>query len=328
MQQTAALPSLGAIRRRSERAADSGGPALDRPVDRSRRFVCETLTPLYYAPIYRELTGAQRLRYNQITGLCFGELIAFFEESFAASVLAALALARQDPDDDLAACLDGFVAEERRHVAYWRRLNRLAEPSWYARRDECVIRLPAAARRALGFLTSRPRTFPAVFWVMLALEERSLDISRRCLRMEPDAAEPSFREAYRHHLRDEARHVQLDRHLIERYYAPLPRRRREWNARLLALLIGRFFLPPTRSAARVVGLLAREFPEIEPRRREITQQLRSVGRDPAYHEMMYSRSTTPRTFALFDRFPEMRRMERVLHSYRYDGFGQSSPVTP
>jgi hypothetical protein len=211
-----ALPSLTAIRRRSERAAKSDGPALGRPVDRSRRFVCETLTPLYYAPVYRELTDAQRLRYNQITGLCFGELIAFFEESFAASVLAALALARRDLDADLAACLDGFVAEERRHVAYWRQLNRLAEPQWYDRRDDAVIRLPATARRALGFLTSRPRTFPVVFWVMLALEERSLDISRRCLRMNPDTAEPQFRAAYRHHLRDETRHVALDRHLIER----------------------------------------------------------------------------------------------------------------
>jgi hypothetical protein len=95
----------------------------------------------------------------------------------------------------------------------------------------------------------------------------------------------------------------------------LSARRRDWNARLFALLIGRFFLPPTRSAARVIGRLTREFPELRPRRREIARQLRLVGRDPAYQAMMYSRSTTPRTFVLFDRFREMRRMKRVLHSY-------------
>src|SRR5687767_13404148 len=68
-------------------------PAFDfsTPIDRSRWFVCPTLTPLYYAPIYHDLEEPHQRRYNQLTALCFSELISFFETTFASSVLAALA---------------------------------------------------------------------------------------------------------------------------------------------------------------------------------------------------------------------------------------------
>ena len=52
-------------------------------VDQRRMFVCPTLTPLYYAAIYRELTAAQRLSYNQLSACSsFNDLILFFERSF------------------------------------------------------------------------------------------------------------------------------------------------------------------------------------------------------------------------------------------------------
>jgi hypothetical protein len=58
-----------------------------------------------------------------------------------------------------------------------------------------------------------------------------------------------------------------------------------------------------------------EFKELQSLRSEIRQQLVRVGDDPAYHEMMYSRKSTPVTFSLFDRFPEFHAMRHVLHSY-------------
>lgn len=39
------------------------------PVDFSRPFVHEAHTQLYYTPLYRDLDGAQRLRYNQLFGI-------------------------------------------------------------------------------------------------------------------------------------------------------------------------------------------------------------------------------------------------------------------
>jgi hypothetical protein len=84
---------------------------------------------------------------------------------------------------------------------------------------------------------------------------------------------------------------------------------------LFRLAIQRFFLPPTRSAQRVILRLIREYAELEPLSSAMLQQLRQVGQNSRYHQMMYSRDSTPITFSLFDSFPEFRTMSRVLHSY-------------
>jgi hypothetical protein len=286
------------------------------PIDRSRWFVCPTLTPLYYAPLYDQLEERHQRRYNQLTALSFSELIGFFETTFAASVLAAMAKSkRHGVDRALADCLEGFIAEERQHTEWWRRLNRLSEPELYAHSDQAIIRLPAAARFLLRQLTNHPFSFPFVYWIMLALEERSLEISRRCMRVPAEQIEPRYLAIYRTHLSHEVRHVQIDWHLIEQFYANRSAALRRFNAMLFRVAIQRFFLLPNRSATRVVERLLTEHPELTPMRAAMRQQLDQVGREPAYHEMMYSRESTPITFSLFDRFPEFHAMSRVLHSY-------------
>jgi P-aminobenzoate N-oxygenase AurF len=323
-------PHRGTIHRRSldglaaRRDSQKTGAAefdFATPIDRTRWFVCPTLTPLYYAPIYNRLESLHQRRYNQITALSFSELIGFFETTFAASVLVALAAARRGAlDRELSECLDGFIAEERQHTEWWRQLNRLSEPDLYAQSDRTIIRLPAAAKWLLRQLTKHPHQFPFVFWVMLALEERSLEISRRCMRMPAEEIEPRYLAIYRTHMAHEVRHVQIDWHLIDRFYARRPAAVRRWNAKLFRAAVRRFFLPPTRSAWRAVQRLAGEFPELASVRSAMKRQLRDVGRDPNYHEMMYSRESTPVTFSLFDRFPEFHSMSRVLHSYRPQPF--------
>jgi P-aminobenzoate N-oxygenase AurF len=301
------------------RKSDDIAPDFDfsTPIDRSRLFVCPTLTPLYYAPIYRQLDESHQRRYNQLAAICFSELIGFFETTFAASVLAALANSRRHGvDRALVDCLEGFLAEERRHTEWWRRMNRLSEPELYANSDQAMIRLPAATRFVLRQLTSHPYLFPMVFWVMLALEERSLEISRRCMRLRVEQIEPRYLAVYRAHLAHEVQHVQIDWHLIERFYAKRSSVMRQLNARLFQAAIRHFFLPPTRSTVRVVSRLVVEHPALAPLSSTMKRQLHQVGHDPAYHEMMYSRKSTPITFELFDCFPEFHAMRRLLHSYQ------------
>jgi hypothetical protein len=55
--------------------------------------------------------------------------------------------------------------------------------------------------------------------------------------------------------------------------------------------------------------------ELKPQLPVMIRQLHEVGDSAEYHEMMYSRKTTPLSFALFDRFEEMHRMQHVLQSY-------------
>ena len=307
--------SRRALERLLERAAgpdDAFELAFRGPIDLARNFVCPTSTPLFYAPVYRQLSESARLRYNQLTAVSFNELIAFFETTFALSVLSALAsgtLHRDAPE--FARGLTQFVAEEQKHTEWWRELSRLSA----AERAQPVFRVPSATRLLLKQVTRRPKAFPVVFWIMLALEERSIDISRRCLRIDPADIEPNYREVYRRHLEHEVGHVYLDCQLIERYYAGRSRVVRSVNARLLRTAVAAFLLPPVRSAARVVKQLIHEFPELLPLRNTILQQLRTVGSQADYHAMMYSRRTTPITFTMLDRFPEMHAMSRVLQCY-------------
>jgi len=175
--------------------------------------------------------------------------------------------------------------------------------------------VPRTTQAFLKQVTCRPRLFPAIFWIMLVLEERSIDISHRCLRMEPADIEPNYREVYRKHLEHEVGHVYLDGQLIDRYYAHRRGWVRRFNARLLRAAVAAFLLPPVRSAARVVQQLVRELPQLAPLQSLMLAQLKEVGARPEYHQMMYSREATPITFNLFDQFPEMHAMSRALKSY-------------
>ena len=175
--------------------------------------------------------------------------------------------------------------------------------------------LSRTAHRVLAAVCASPERFPFVFWVILAQEELSIHAARRCAAMERGRLEPHFAAAYRAHVVDEARHVQLDWHLIERFYAPLPALWRRANAAVLRCLFRQFLVSPRRAAARVVRTLALEHPALEPLLPRMLEELRRLGANRRYQAALYSRRSHPITFALFDRFPEMRRMTRVLSSY-------------
>jgi hypothetical protein len=128
--------------------------------------------------------------------------------------------------------------------------------------------------------------------------------------------EPRYRAVYRAHLSHELRHVEIDWHLIDRYYGCRSQFVRHLNARLFRLAIGRFFLPPTWSAVKVVDRLVLEHRELATLHAAMRRELADVGQELAYQQMMYSRETTPITFALFDRFPEFHAMRRVLRTYQ------------
>jgi hypothetical protein len=287
-------------------------------VDLGRMFVCETVTPLYYCAVYRELPEGARRRYNQLVGLFTNEIVTFFESSFANAVLTALARGRYRPlGREMADELLRFAAEERKHVDLWRRLNRAAAPpGWYREgADYHVLKAPPGVRGAIRFLTRRPVMFPVVLWLMLLQEERSIDISRRCVRAREEL-EPHFVAAYRAHLEEEVRHVQIDWHLIEHYYAGRSAALRRTTAALLRFFVDQFLLVPRRSTIRTIDLLLAEFGELGELRARIIEEVRGLGQNRAFQEMMYSRQTTPIAFSLFDRFEEFRGIGEVMKGYR------------
>src|SRR6185436_9019254 len=217
----------------------------------------------------------QALRLNQLTGLCFNELITFFETTFAPAVLAALR--QRTLPEELAACLRHFLADEVRHSAMFQRLNRLSAPGWYQRGPFRLVAVPRAVRLTAVAIARHADVFPAVLWLMLALEEHSIEVSRRCAAMPPAQLEPHWAAAYRAHLEDEVRHVQVDLHLIERFQGGVGWLR-PLNALVVRLGIERFLLAPSRSGARVVAHLVTEFPELRPRAAEMVRELRRLDR--------------------------------------------------
>ena len=287
------------------------------PIDRSRWFFCETLTPLYYTRVYRELGPKHRLRYNQLTAMMANEIIAFMETEFLVAALTAVQSCdgsrRMAPD--LHAAVLRFRDDERRHADIWQNLNRLSEPEWYASVNRRLMNIPRGALMAARLIARRPVAFPVVFWIQLAQEERSLEISRRCMRVSPEMMEPRYATAYGAHLPDEARHVQIDRHLIDYFYRPRSIAVRQASALLFRMIVGTLLVTPVHSTGRVVRVLAAEYPELAPLVPQMLRQLRELGSSVGYHEMMYSRRSTPVTFALFDEFPEFHQMRAVLRAY-------------
>jgi hypothetical protein len=284
------------------------------PIDGSRRFFCDTLTPLYYTRSYAMLSPAQRLRYNQLTGMLSNELILRLESSFVDPALDAV-LGHARTGAALKEAVERFRADERQHADAWIRLNRLSEPGWYRTSARHLVRVSPVVDRLAQLLARHPFACPVVFWTQLAQEEHSIEISRRCLRMPADALEPRYAAVYAEHLRDEVRHVQVDCHLIERFHASQPRAARRATAAVFRWVLANVFLRPARSAVRVVEVLVSEFDELRPLRPQMTRELKALVTSDAYHQMMYSRQTTPITFELFDAFPEFHSMRTVLRAY-------------
>ena len=240
------------------------------------------------------------------------EQIAFFEVSLAANVLGALL--REPETRGLADALRDFIAEEKRHTEMFRAVNRLAAPDLYAAGDAHFLRLPAAARAALDFVSRRPRIFPLLLWLMLLQEERALYFGGEFLR-NAEALDPLFVETQRRHLADEAGHARCDAELLDRLWPRTHATLRALNARLLGWLVGEFFGPPKRASWRVFEQLAREFPDVRPLLPQLRREMLALRGDAAWLDTLYSRRTVPRTFARFDACPEFASLAGVLPGY-------------
>jgi len=66
-----------------------------------------------------------------------------------------------------------------------------------------------------------------------------------------------------------------------------------------------------------VAIFVREFLELRELEPEMNKQLLTLPQDETYQLSLYSRRIVPRCFAQFDRWPELRVMERAIRGYRF-----------
>jgi len=240
------------------------------------------------------------------------ELILRLETQFVDRALAAVTRSR-DTNTELSERVRQFRDDEIRHAESWKRLNRLSEPDWYTADRPRLVKVPRFVELLAALVVRYPEACPVIFWLQLAQEEHSIEISRRCLRL--PTLEPRYAAVYGAHLRDEVRHVQVDCHLIERFHAVQSATARRLTAAAFKWLLGNCFLTPVRSTVRVLDVLTSEYPELRPLLPRMIGELRTLAGNAGYQHMMYSRETTPLTFGLFDAFPEFHSMRRVLLAY-------------
>jgi hypothetical protein len=282
-------------------------------IDFSRYFVPETFTPLFYTPLYAELTPQQRLRYNQLHGCYCNEQIMFFEKFIAENVLTGLL--RSQIAAPLVPQLKLFLEEERRHSRMFYELNRLCLPRLYERAEFCFVAIPFGFKVSLNWLARKRWFCPLFVWLMLIQEERAVFLGREILRHREEI-EPHFIAVQRAHLADEIGHVQWDQEILALIWATATRGLRRLNAAMLGAVLREFVIAPKRANVLVLVELAKELPELAPRLPEMRRALLALARDRNWNLSLYSRTIVPKTFALFDKWPEFASLSRFLCGYQ------------
>lgn len=293
------------------------------PIDFSKRFMPELLTPLRHTPIFNDLSPAQRLRYNQLQAAYFNEQIIFFESAMAQHILRGI-LKMQLPSH-LVETVNVFIAEEKRHSQMFRALNRRCFPTRYAQSDFYFVKVPHTATTLLRTWASHPRTFPFFLWILLIQEERALCCAKQVL-AEADQLEPSFVAAQRQHLADEVGHVGWDEELLDLIWPAKSNRTRRINAALFQWMMGEYFTTPKRSGLRVIRELVEEFPDLKPLWPQLRSQMLALSHHGDFRFVSYSREVTPKSFARFDRCPEFKSLGKVLAGYSPMHIANASPA--
>jgi len=289
--------------------------------DFSRPFVHEEVTQLYYTPSYSRLTRAQRIRYNQLAAVRVNEYIMMLEREFVDPVLKALRVhAAVRASAPLRRVLDGMLAEEARHYDAFAALNRRCLPGEYGTSDWCFMRLRPYEHAALRVMSAGARWLPFAVWIILAMEESSIGLAIAMMRGATGSAlgplDEHFLSVHREHVKDEARHIHIDVHLIRGCLASLPRPWRAVNARLFMSFMRDMTAPRANgTGARVMRRLVVEFPELAPLEEQMIRELVALKHDAAFQESLFNRRLTPLAFGLYDEEPAFADLGRVLKAY-------------
>lgn len=301
------------ILRMAERARRRREAPAFAAVDGARPFIHEHFTPLYHTPCYRELSDAQRLRYNQLAGIQYNEHFAAFELGFTSRIMDGLArgrMLRERPH--LSRCLVIMLEEEADHRAMFLALNRLCLPAVYEHTSSHFTRLGPLENGVMRLATALPGQLMFLVWFVLVAEEFSVRLGRAMVKR-PDTEslgplEENFRRIHALHLRDEARHVHIDGQVIQACLDGASGFKRRLNASLYRPLL-REIATPKRAAVAVVRHLVAEHPELAPARARLVDAVRSAPAREAMFALMTEEAGAPITAELLRHYPEFRPRE-------------------
>lgn len=300
----------------------TGAVAID-AIDFARPFIHEEYTQLYYTPLYRRLSDAQRLTYNQLFGVRTNEFIMMLERDFVDCLLRPLRRhANVVRQADLAHCLDIMIEEEQRHYDLFLDLNRRAMPEVFINgRERFFSCLPWSAALTFRMLSLLVRRLAFPLWYFMAMEESSITLARTMYQRADTETlgplEPHWVAVHREHAKDEARHLHIDSHLIEACIGRTGRMTRRVNARLFERMLRGGFTRPKRagSGIKVIRQLVRLHPDLAPLERDLMRSVLDLGDHKAFRKSLFNREIMPLTFELFDATPELSALARHMVGY-------------
>lgn len=302
------IDSLRRLNRLSaEQAYDIDDLDWSLDIDRGKLWAPPAMSPLTYLPSFDRLDAAQQLRYNQIFALAICEQFIWFENHFLIDAMGSV-VRHFDVPEELVTAVDFLTSEELKHTRMFWRLLQKAEPQWYAQPRYRVFRMTPAQRLLTRAMLAWPKHVLVWIWIAIFFEERTTDYCRQYVQFDkqnPGALDPNFLQIHRFHFRDEARHFQLDQHLLSWVYDRAPR----WKCRLAGKMfyrVMRGYTAPRNTAMQTLRQLALEFPELN---RDLlpalARELPLLGQSREYHEMAFSRRAVKNSLGLFAEYPEL-----------------------
>lgn len=279
-------------------------------VNRDRHWLPDRVTPLGFLPSYVLLDATEQRRCNQLHALGVCEQFIWLERYVVmAPVLATLR--RSGLPQTLREALWHFVEEEDKHIAMFWRLLEKSEPGWYPPHRPRLFNVSPLQQSIVSFFAIFPTLLLAWIWLAIFVEERTIFLSReyaRSRRSSPHAVDELHTRIHELHMVDEARHYQLDQHLLTWLYDREPAWKKKLCGRVFYHAM-RSYVFPHRTAYRILDAMEREFPRL---RAVIAPQLRSeltgIGHDIAFHRRLFSHDALPRTMALLAEYPEHDRL--------------------
>ena len=289
-------------------------------IDRSKPFLPEDQTQLFYTPGYAHLNIEQRRRYNQLFGLRVNEYIMMLERDFVEPVLCALReRAARFGGDSLEQALESMREEEARHYEGFVELNKRCEPGAYEKSDFWFMRLRSYERCTLRIMQVLTPWLPFALWIIIAMEESSIGLATAMLRAgdtELGPIEPNYLAVHREHAKDEARHIHIDVHLVRACLHSFPAGWRAVNAKMFMAFMRDMTAPKAGgTGARVVHQLVTEFSDLARYERELVAGLVALRDHAGFQHSVFNRRLNPLAFALYDEEPALANLGHDMKAY-------------
>ena len=317
------IPSLDEINRETGRHAfDLEGFAWGRGVDDGKNWCPEQLTHLFYCPSYDLLEPDEKRYYNQLFAMGVCEQFLLLEDILLVRGMRRIIdAAGKRLSPDLRIGMENLIIEEKKHGEMFRRLLRTSAPDLYRDRDLVIYDMSRRDSMMVDFFLWGTPVFVSWVFVAMIFEEKSIDFYRKYLAAESsEDLDPLYREVHRKHAQEEVRHVQIDHYLVDLFWDQAPAWKKRLNHWIFYFIMTKF-ARPERTVRRMLDLLVTRFPRLQAINERLVGEAMAVAGDPEWQRASYSPIAQPRTFAIFERYPDFQLLERIFPQYR-----QPAPV--